>query len=166
MDLSVYWISLKTTKHQHNFEAGYNAVANELIHYDDAISIQCIFKGNHNTTFVNRLTLNDDDLHNLIQETQNNTQEPIIYQLSGNKGIHMWGNTLPIHRHIYDIVRMQRYDTDLYIKILSPDCELAGVKADCLAYTNITTLPHTSTAWGHIKKRDVPIIHECIKSTK
>ena len=59
------------------------------------------------------LNLNDDDLHNLIQETQNNTQEPIIYQFPGNKQIYMWENTLPIHMNIYDIARMQMYDIDL-----------------------------------------------------
>ena len=57
----------KTTKHQHQFEADYNVVANELIHNDDDISIQGIFKDNNNTTSVNMLNLNDDDLHNLIQ---------------------------------------------------------------------------------------------------
>ena len=56
---------------------------------------------------------------------------------------------------------MQMYETDLEIKILNPYCERAGVKAYCLVYNNITTQPHTSTAWGHTKKCDVPTIHEC-----
>ena len=56
---------------------------------------------------------------------------------------------------------MQMYEIDLEIKRLNPYYERAGVKADCLVYNNITTQPHTSTAWGHIKKCDVPTIHEC-----
>ena len=40
----------------------------------------------------------------------------------------MWENTLPIHRTIYDIARMQMYEIDLAIKELNPDCERAGIK--------------------------------------
>ena len=53
------------------------------------------------------------------------------------------------------------YEIGLELEILNPYCERAGVKADCLIYNNTTTQPHTSTAWGHIKKCDVPTIHEC-----
>ena len=52
-------------------------------------------------------------------------------------------------------------EIDLEIKRLNPYCERAGVKADCLAYNNITIQPHTSTAWGQIKKCDVQTAHEC-----
>ena len=55
---------------------------------------------------------------------------------------------------------MQMYEIDLKTQHLNPNCERAGIKADCLAYNNITTLHHTSTPWGHIKKCDVPTIHE------
>ena len=74
------------------------------------------------------LNLNDDDLHNLIQETQNNTQEPVIYQLSRNKEIHMWENTLPIHRNVYDSAIMKMHEIDLEIKRLNPDCKLQILK--------------------------------------
>ena len=64
---------------------------------------------------------------------------------------------------MYDIARMQMYEIDLWIEKLNPVWEIAGIEADCLACNNVMTLPHTSTAWGHIKKRcDGPIIHECI----
>ena len=56
---------------------------------------------------------------------------------------------------------MQMYEIDLAIKELNPECERAGIKANCLAYNNITTLPNTSTKWGDIRKCDVPVIHEC-----
>ena len=59
---------------------------------------------------------------------------------------------------------MRMYEIDVEIKQLNPNCEIAGIKADCLAYNNVMTLPHTSTAWGHIKKCDVPINHECTKN--
>ena len=77
----------KTTKHQHYFESGYNVVANGVIHNDGDIHIQGIFKENSDTVSVNMLNLNDDNLQGLIQETQNNTQEPMLYQLTRNKGI-------------------------------------------------------------------------------
>ena len=56
---------------------------------------------------------------------------------------------------------MQTYEIDLETQQFNPNCYRAGIKAYCLAYNNITTLPHTSTSWGHIKKCDVPTIHEC-----
>ena len=120
-----------------------------------------MFKDNNNTTLVNMLNLNDDGLHNLIQETQNNTQAPILYQLSRNKAIHMWENTLPIHRHIYDLAIMQMYETDLYIKLLNPDCKITSIKANCLAYNNITIYLIQAQHGAISKKCDVPIIHEC-----
>ena len=98
------------------------------------------------------LNLNDDDLQKLIQEAQNNTQEPMLYQLTRNKEIPLWENTLPIHRKIYDIARMQMYEIDLETQQVNPNCERAGIRADCLAYNSITTLPHTNTSWGHIKR--------------
>ena len=151
----------KTTTHQHYFESDYNVVANELIHNDDDIHIRGIFKENNDTVSVNMLNLNNDDLQKLIQEAEDNKQEPMIYQLTRNKVIPKWENTLPIHRKIYDIARMQMYEIDLEIQQLNPNCYRAGVKVDCLAYNNITTLPQTSTSWGHIKKCDVPTIHAC-----
>ena len=63
----------------------------------------------------------------------------------------MWENTLPIHRNMYEIARTQIYEIALEINILNPDCEIADIKTDCLAYNNVMTSPHTSTAWGHIK---------------
>ena len=71
----------KTTKHQYYFESDYNVVANELIHNEDDIHTQGIYKDNDNTTSANLLKLHDEDLQNFIQEAQNNTQEPIVYQL-------------------------------------------------------------------------------------
>ena len=52
---------------------------------------------------------------------------------------------------IYDSARMQMYEIDLAVKELNPECERAGIKADCLAYNNITTLPNTSEKWGDVK---------------
>ena len=52
----------KTTKHHRYFESDYNVVASELLHNDDDIHIQGIFKDNNNTTSVNMLKLNDDEL--------------------------------------------------------------------------------------------------------
>ena len=73
-------------QHQHYFESDYTVVANELIHNDDDIHIQGIFKENNDTVlFVNMLNLSDDYLQKLIQETQNNTHEPMLYQLTRNK---------------------------------------------------------------------------------
>ena len=73
----------KITKHQHYFEPNYDVVAYGLIHNDDDIHTQGIFKESNDTVFVNMLNLNDDGIHKLIQETQNNTQEPMLYQRTG-----------------------------------------------------------------------------------
>ena len=80
----------KFTKHQHYFESNYVVVANELIHNDEDIHIQCIFKENNATVSVNMLNSGDDDLQKLIQEAQNNTQEPILCQLTRHKEIPLW----------------------------------------------------------------------------
>ena len=136
-------------------------MANELINCDDDIQIQGIYKDKNNTTSVNMLSPNEHDLQNLIQEANNNTHEPMLYQLSTNKRIPMYENTLPIHRNIYDIARMEVYELHLKIHKANPDCELIGVKTYCLVYNNITNKPFTCTKWGGIKTCDVPIIHEC-----
>ena len=51
----------------------------DLIHNGDDIHIQGFFKENNDTISVNMLNLNDDGLQKLVQETQNNTQEPMLY---------------------------------------------------------------------------------------
>ena len=60
-------------------------MANEIISCDDDITVQGSYKDTGNTTYVNMLNLNEHDLQNLIQETNDNTQEPMVYQLSRNK---------------------------------------------------------------------------------
>ena len=59
---------------------------------------------------------------------------------------------------------MQMYEIDLEIQQLNPKCYRAGIEAYCLAYNSTTTLPHTSTSWGQMKKCDVPTIHECTRN--
>ena len=49
------------------------------------------------------------------------------------------------------------YDLYLEVKEFNPDCELAGIKTDCLALNNITHDSLTSNIWGDIKKCDVPL---------
>ena len=53
------------------------------------------------------------------------------------------------------------YELYLEVKDFNPDCELAGIKTDCLVFNNITHDPPTSNRWGDIKKCDVPLIKEC-----
>ena len=90
-------------------------MANELINCDDDIQIQGMYKDKINTTFVNLLNSNEHDLQNLIQEASDNTHEPMLYQLSRNKEIPMYENTLPIHRTCYDIARIEVYEIHLQI---------------------------------------------------
>ena len=78
-----------------------------------------------------------------------------------DKQLPLHENTLPIHRKIYDIARMEMYELDLQIKELNPECELVGIKTDCLEYNNRTNEPTTTTEWGGIKKCDVPLIKLC-----
>ena len=86
----------------------------------------------------------------------------MIYKLSFNKEYPLYDNSLPIHRKVYDKANMNMYEIHLKIKQLNPACELVGIKTDCLIYNKIHTEPTTSEAWGDIKKREVPTIHECV----
>lgn len=70
----------------------------------------------------------------------------------------MYANTLPIHRKIYDIARMEMYKLHVQIKEQNPNCELLGIETDCLVYKNITVEPPTSNNWGDIKTCDVPSV--------
>ena len=62
-----------------------------------------------NNTTQRLLNSNEHDLQNLIQEANDNTHEPMLYQLSRNKEIPMYENTLPIHRKTY-IARITVYE--------------------------------------------------------
>ena len=82
----------------------------------------------NSTTSVNLLNSNEHGLRNLIQEASYNTHEPMLYQLSRNKEIPMYENTLPIHRKICNIARMEVYELHLKFHKANPDCELIGVE--------------------------------------
>ena len=56
---------------------------------------------------------------------------------------------------------MEMYELDLEVKDFNPDCELVGIKTDCLVFNNITHDPPTSNKWGGIKQCDVPVVKEC-----
>ena len=152
----------KTKSTQHYFESNYDIVANELINNENNIEIKGIYQQSQNeTNHVNLLNLSDDELELVINKTADNTSEPIIYQLSKNTEIPTYENTLPIHRKIYDKANMEMYELYLEVKDFNPDCELVGIKTDCLVFNNITHDPPTSNRWGGIKKCDVPSIKEC-----
>ena len=140
------------TKHQRYFESDYNVIANELVNNDDGIHVKGIYKENNNTKFANLVNLNDNDLHDLIEDAQNNTIEPMLYKLSIDRNIPTYENTLPNHRKIYDIAKMEVYELHRKIEELNPECELVGVKTYCLVYNNTTNQPLICTKWGGIKK--------------
>ena len=48
---------------------------------------------------------------------------------------------------------MEMYELYLQVKDLNPDCELVGIKTDCLLFNKITHDPPTSNGWGDIKMR-------------
>ena len=133
------------TKHQRYFESDYNVIANELVNNDDGIHVKGIYKENNNTKFANLVNLNDNDLHDLIEDAQNNTIEPMLYKLSIGRGTPMYENALPIHREICDIVKMEVYGLHRKMEESNPECELVGVKTDGLIYNNITNQPLTCT---------------------
>ena len=105
--------------------------------------------------------MSDAELECVINQTADNTSEPILYQLSTNTEIPTYENTLPIHRKIYDKANMEMYELYLEVKDFNPDCELVGIKTDCLVFNNITHDPPTSNKLGGIKKIDVPLLKEC-----
>ena len=88
------------TKHQHYFGSDYNAIAHELVNNDDDIHVKGIYQENNNTKFVNLVSLNENDLQDLIEDAQNNTIEP-IYKLSIDRRNPTYENTLPIHKKKY-----------------------------------------------------------------
>ena len=98
------------TKHQHYFESDYNVIANEFVNNDDDIHVKGICKYNNNTTSVNLVNLNENDLQYLIEDAHNNTIEPMLYKLSIDINIPTYENTLPIHRNICDIAKMEVYE--------------------------------------------------------
>ena len=152
----------KTKSTRHYFESNYDVVANELINGTDNIEIKGIYPPDQTEAkHVNLLNLSDDELECVINTTADNTSEPILYQLSTNTEIPTYENTLPIHRKIYDKANMEMYELYLEVKDFNPDCELVGIKTDCLVFNNITHDPPTSNRWGDIKKCDVPLIKEC-----
>ena len=52
---------------------------------------------------------------------------------------------------------MEMYELYLGVKDFNPDCELVGIKTDCLVFNNITHDPPTSNKWGGVKK--LSLIH-------
>ena len=98
------------TKHQHYFESDCNVIANELANNDDGIHVKGIYKDNNNTTSVNMLNLHENGLQYSIEDAQNNTLEPMLYKLSIDRQVPTYDNTLPIHRKIYDITKMEVYE--------------------------------------------------------
>ena len=144
-------------KHQHYFESDYNVIADGLVNNDDDIHAKGIYKENNNTKFVNLVNSNENDLQDLIEEAQNNTIEPRLYKPPIDRQVSMYENTLSIHRGIHDIAKMEVYELHRKIKECNPECELVGVKTDCLIHSQ----PSTCTKWGGVKKCDVPIVHEC-----
>ena len=50
---------------------------------------------------------------------------------------------------------MEMYELYLEVKEFNLDCELAGIKTDCLVFNDTTHDPPTSNRWGDIKECDV-----------
>ena len=105
------------------------------------------------------MNLNGHGLQNLVPEADDNTNEPMLYQLSRNTEIPKYENTLPIHRNIYDIARMEVYELHLKVHELSPDCEFIGFKTYCLIYNSIKPTIHMYYM-GRYETCDVPVIHQ------
>ena len=141
------------TATQHYFEPNYDVVANELVNNNNSIHIQGVYETSSQVEGArhNLLNLQDHELDILINTTADRTSEPILYHLTSSMEIPAYENTLPIHRQIYDKANMDMYELELQVKELNPNCELVGIKTDCLVFNNVTTDPPTSNAWGSIK---------------
>ena len=88
----MYWIIGKPniTKYPHYFESAYNVIANELVDNGDDIHVKGIYKESNSTKFMNLVNLNENDLQDLIEETQNNTIEPMLYKVSVDRKVPMY----------------------------------------------------------------------------
>ena len=150
------------TSTQHYFESNYDVVANEIVNNSNSINIQGVYETSSQVEGErhNSLNLQDHELDILITAAAR-TSEPILYHLTSSTEIPAYENTLPIHRKIYDKANMDMYELELQVKELNPNCELVGLKTDCLVFNNVTTYPPTSNAWGGIKKCDVPLSKQC-----
>jgi len=96
---------------KHYYETNYDVIANELINNENNIEITGIYQKNNNeTTCINLLNLDENELNNVINENINNTEEPILYHLNMKSELSMYENTLPIHRKIYDVARLEIYE--------------------------------------------------------
>ena len=84
-----------------------------------------------------------------------------MYQIGVNERVDNYQNTLAIHRKIYDKANMEMYELYKRVKDANPECELVGIKTDCLVFNNLSTHVNTSHAWGGAKKVDPPLIKDC-----
>ena len=101
----------KNKSNQNYFETNYDVIANEIINNENNVEITGIYqKSNNETTCVNLLNLDEDELNNVINEKINNTEEPLLYHLNMKSEFSKYENTLPIHRKIYDVARLEIYE--------------------------------------------------------
>ena len=90
LTVSFAWLGkAKTASTQHYFESNYDVVANELVNNDNDIQTKGVYpsqNGNDTPTaearHTNLLNLTDEELPRVINNTADNTTEPILYQLS------------------------------------------------------------------------------------
>ena len=72
-----------------------------MINNENSVEISGIYpKENNRAEYLNLLNVVEDQLNNAIDETQNDTTEPLLYRLSMKTEIPMYENILPIHKKI------------------------------------------------------------------
>ena len=71
-------------------------------------------------------------MQDLLEDAQNNTIEPMLYKLPIDRKTPTYENTLPIRMKIYVIANMEVFGFHRKVEELNPECELVGVKTDCL----------------------------------
>ena len=112
-------------------------MANEVVNNENGlIQIKGTYK-NEKPQLENNNLLNADD--NELDKITNSRseEEPMLYNVIDKTEISKYGNTLPIHRKIYDIANMEMYELCLEVRALNPKAQLVGIKTDCLVFTKI-----------------------------
>jgi hypothetical protein len=156
---------------QHYFETDYDVMSEELVlnarSARSSVHVRGIYPDDEDLTDDrNILNATTNELERIIEENST-INPPMVYQISFNNEIPLYENTLPIHRKIYDIARMEMYELYMEVKELNPKCVLVGIKTDCLVFNRVKIDPPLSKEWGGVKKCNVPLIKECtIDNTK
>ena len=101
---------------------------------------------------------NADNLQSMIDIAMDKNKhiDPMVWMIEVSKKTHLYNNSLPIHRKIYDVANMMVYKKHLQIMALNPLAQLVRIKTDLLGYVGINNEIEDSVEWGEVKREWIP----------